>query len=238
MLHGEQRDAFDLSFCIPAECADRLQDGRADIGIVPSIELPRQNLTITAETGISCRGAVRSILLVSKLPFSDVRTLAADGSSRTSAVLAQVVLSKCYGSHPLRIPQPPDLDAMLQRCDAALVIGDPALRIEPRDLPYRVLDLGESWMELTGLPMVFAVWAGHKAYDPAPFSASLRFGMEHIDEIITAEHSRRGIPEALAREYLTQHIRFEIGPAEREGLSWFLEYAAELHETEPRMVTA
>ena len=70
------------------------------------------------------------------------------------------------------------------------------------------------------------------------FRELLHRGVEELAEIITAEHSRRGIPEALAREYLTQHIRFEIGPAEREGLSWFLEYAAELHETEPRMVTA
>ena len=80
MLHGQQRDCFDLSFCLPAECADRLRDGRADIGIVPAIEIPRQDFVITAATGIICRGAVRSILLVSKVPFDQIRSVAADAS--------------------------------------------------------------------------------------------------------------------------------------------------------------
>jgi len=238
MLHGEQRDLFDLSFCIPSECADRLQDGRADIGIVPVIEVARQNLVITGDTAITCRGPVRSILLISKVPFNEIRTLAADCSSRTSVVLSQVVLARRYGLLPIMKSRPPDLQAMLHDCDAALIIGDPALLIEPADLPYQVLDLCEAWTEMTKLPMVFAVWAGHKRYDPAPFRASLEFGLQHLEDIVASEHANRGISPELARDYLTHHIQFDLGHDQQTGMKRFLEYAAALHETEERVIIA
>lgn len=238
MLHGEQRDRFDLSFCLPSECADRLHDGRADIGIVPAIELPRQDLVITADTGIICRGAVRSILLISKVPFEHIRSVAADSSSRTSVVLTRIVLRTKYGVEPAMRQAAPNLVPMLQDCDAALIIGDPALRIDPAQLPYGVLDLGLEWTEMTGLPMVFAVWASSRHYDPEPFAASLRFGLAHLDEIVAGEHAARGISAELAREYLTHNISFELGPAERAGLDRFLEYASEIHQTGLRTVHA
>ncbi|MGA2599451.1 MAG: menaquinone biosynthesis protein [Bryobacteraceae bacterium] len=238
MLHGKQQDTFDLSFCLPAECADRLQDGRADIGIVPAIELPRQDLLITADTAIACRGPVRSILLISKVPFGDIRTLAADSSSRTSVVLAEIVLRRKYDADPILRAHPPHLDAMLSKCDAALIIGDPALLIEPSQLPYRVLDLGQEWTDLTGLPMVFAVWAARRRYASEPFRDSLRFGMEHMDEIVESEYAKRSISEELAREYLTRNVTFDLGPSERAGLDLFLQYAREIHQTELRTVTA
>jgi predicted solute-binding protein len=227
MLHGDQQGCFDLSFCLPSECADRLQDGRADIGIVPAVELPRQDLMITAETAIVCQGAVRSILLISKVPFERIRTLAADSSSRTSVVLTEIILRRKYGVEPEFQTHAPRLDAMLDKCDAALIIGDPALRIEPRSLPYAVLDLGLEWTQMTRLPMVFAVWAGHSRYDPSPFAASLRFGMEHIEDIVDSEYAARGISRELAREYLTHNVTFDLGLAERKGLDLFLEYASE-----------
>jgi chorismate dehydratase len=228
MLHGGQQDCFDLSFCLPSECADRLQDGRADVGIVPAIELLRQDLAITADTGIICQGAVRSILLISKIPFDRIRTVAADSSSRTSTVLSEIILRRKYGAEPAMQPHAPHLYDMLEKCDAALIIGDPALRMEPSELPYRVLDLGREWTHMTGLPMVFAVWAGRNHYDPEPFAASLRFGMEHIEDIVAAEYRARGISRELAREYLTHNVTFDLGPSEREGLDLFLQYANEL----------
>jgi len=238
MLHGEQQDSFDLSFCLPSECADRLQDGRADIGIVPAIELPRQDLLITADTAIACGGPVRSILLISKVPFKDIRTLAADSSSRTSVVLAEIVLRRKYDADPNLQTHPPRLAAMLSKCDAALIIGDPALLIEPSQLPYRVLDLGQEWTDMTGLPMVFAVWAARRRYAAEPFRDSLRFGMEHLDEIVASEHAKRSISAKLAREYLTHNVTFDLGPSERAGLNLFLEYAREIHQTELRTVSA
>src|SRR5438552_10889942 len=131
MLHGDQRDLFDLSFAIPSECADRLADGRADIGIVPSVELNRQKLAIIRGTGIACRGPVRSILLISKVPFGEIRTLATDSSSRTSVALSRIVLARKYGVEPRLSSQRPHLAEMLEHCDAALIIGDAALVLNP-----------------------------------------------------------------------------------------------------------
>jgi predicted solute-binding protein len=234
MLHGDERGLFDLSFAIPAECADRLADGRADIGIVPSVELNRQKLEIIPGTGIACAGPVRSILLISKVPFEEIRTLATDVSSRTSVALSRIVLAKKYGAEPRLFSERPHLGSMLEHCDAALIIGDAALVLDPADLPFHVLDLGTEWTGMTGLPMVFAVWAARAevpAQDPAPFLESLRFGMAHMEDIVRQEHSKLGISEALAREYLTRNIVFELGDREYKGLATFLQYAAELGNT-------
>jgi chorismate dehydratase len=230
MLHGGQRGMFDLSFAIPAECADRLADGRADIGIVPSVELNRQKLEIIRGTGIACHGPVRSILLISKVPFEEIRTLATDACSRTSVALSRIILARKYGVEPQLFSERPHLGSMLEHCDAALIIGDAALVLETGDLPFHVLDLGTEWTEMTGLPMVFAVWAaraGVPVQDPAPFLESLRFGMAHIDDIVRQEHSKLGISEALARDYLTRNIVFELSDREYEGLAKFLTYASE-----------
>src|SRR5258708_13040057 len=155
MLHGEQRDCFDLSFCLPSECADRLQDGRADVGIGRAIERVRQELVTPADTAIICRGDVRSILLISKTPFEKIRTVAADSSSRTSVALTEIILRKKYGAEPVMLPPAPDLAAMLEDCDAALIIGDPPLRIDPSELPYRVLHLEPQWPEMPAPPLAF-----------------------------------------------------------------------------------
>ncbi len=231
MLHGDERGLFDLSFAIPAECADRLADGRADIGIVPSVELNRQKLEIIRGTGIACNGPVRSILLISKVPFEEVRTLATDSSSRTSVALSRIVLAKKYGVEPRLYSQRPHLGSMLEEFDAALIIGDAALVLDPADLPFHVLDLGDEWTGMTGLPMVFAVWAARAeapSQNPAPFLASLRFGMAHIEDIVREEHAKLGITEALARDYLTRNIVFELGEREYQGLAAFLQFASEL----------
>jgi chorismate dehydratase len=240
MLHGEQRDLFELERAIPAECADRLADGRADIGIVPSVELNRQRLEIIRGTGIACRGPVRSILLISKVPFGEIRTLATDSSSRTSVALSRIVLARSYGVAPQLYSERPHLGSMLEHCDAALIIGDAALVLDPAELPFHVLDLGTEWTRMTGLPMVFAVWAARAELppqDPAPFIASLRFGIEHIDDIARQEHAKLGISEALAREYLTRNIIFELGEREYAGLEAFLQYASALASPEMRKVT-
>jgi len=231
MLHGDQRHQFDLDFSIPSECADRLADGRADIGIVPCIELSRQKLDIIRGAGIACHGPVRSILLISKVPFHHIRTLSVDSSSRTSVMLSRIVLARKYGVHPDIRPHRPNVAEMLDFDDACLIIGDPALLLDPADMPFHVLDLGAEWMEMTGLPMVFAVWAsrgGLPPQDPRPFLESLHFGKAHLEEIVQSEYARRGITIALAREYLTRYIVFELGDREYQGLSLFLQYAAEL----------
>jgi predicted solute-binding protein len=229
MLHGPQRDLFDLDFRVPSQCADQIAAGAADIGIIPSFELTRQDLDIIPGTGIACRGAVRSILLISSRPAPEIRTLAADTSSRTSVELARVILDRAYGVHPAFLPHAPDLNAMLRVADAALIIGDPALHLDPATLPYHVYDLGSEWLALTGMPMVFAVWAARKGLITQEiartFTDSCRFGRERIEEIVAAESPRRGFPPALVREYLTRHIVHELGPEEYEGMERFLSWA-------------
>ena len=106
-----------------------------------------------------CHGPVRSILLISKVPFQQIRTLSADSSSRTSVMLSRIVLARKYGAFPEIRTHRPDLAEMLDFDDACLIIGDPALVLDPATLPFHVLDLGAEWTEMTDLPMVFAVWA-------------------------------------------------------------------------------
>ncbi len=231
MLHGAERQRFNLQFCLPAECADRLEAGTADIGIVPSIEVDRLGLEVIPGAGIACHGPVRSILLVTKVAPERIRTLATDSSSRSSAMLARVILQRRYANEPRVVSMPPDLPSMLGAADAALLIGDPALRLNPAALPAAVYDLGGEWVELTGLPMVFAVWARRPSV-PAEgleeaFRSSCRFGLERIEEIVKAEAGRRRIGEELARDYLQRHIVLELGQREYEGMRRFQEWGRE-----------
>jgi chorismate dehydratase len=231
MAHGNQSGLFDLSFAIPAECADRLESGLADIGIVPAVELNRQKLEIIRGAGIACHGPVRSIFLISKVPYARIRKLATDSTSRTSVALSRVILARKYGVEPEVHSHAPHLPSMLENADAALIIGDAALVLDPADLPFHVLDLGDEWVQLTGLPMVFAVWAARAelpAQDPKPFLDSMRYGLAHIDDIARSEHAKVGVSEDLARSYLKNNIVFELGDREYAGLKTFLQYASEL----------
>jgi chorismate dehydratase len=229
LQYGPQKDLFDLSFEIPSACADRLADGSADIGLVPVIEARRQGLEFVPGLGIACDGPVRSILLVSHVPAPEIRTIATDCSSRTSVALTQVVLRERFGVAPQMLPHAPQLAAMLETADAALVIGDPALQFHPDELPYHVYDLGQEWKWMTGLPMVFAVWAARPAVlDPgviSVFNASYQFGRSRMEEIIAAEGPRRGFSEELVRQYLTHYIHFELTADFDRGMKRFLDSA-------------
>lgn len=229
MQRGPQQHLVDLSFEIPATCADVVEARQADIGLVPVAEIARQALEIVPGVGISCRGPVRSILLVSRVPARQIRRVAVDSSSRTSVQLARVILRERYGVTPPLVRRPPVLESMLADTDAALIIGDSALRVDPEKLPYETLDLGAEWFGLTGLPMVFAAWAGHSPLDQAKLSGivlgSYEFGLAHLDDIVDSESLRRGVSRELARRYISGFIRYPLGPAEEEGLAAFLSLA-------------
>lgn len=229
MLHGPQKEQVDLSFAIPSVCARELETDKIQVGLVPVAEAVRQNLEIVPGVGIACHGAVRSILLFSRAPWTKVRTLAADLSSRTSVQLARVILRENYGVDPEVIQQPPVLEDMLEGHDAALIIGDPALHIDPHAQPYDWLDLGSEWLRLTGLPMVFAAWAGKRGIDVDAVRAvtvgSYEYGKDRIDEIVEKEYQARNVTKDLARRYLTQYIHYELGKEEQKGLKTFVELA-------------
>src|SRR5579862_8761568 len=204
MLHDPAlRNVFDLRFALPSACADQLASGEADIGIIPVIEMARQKLDYFRGTGIACHGPVRTILLVSKVPFAQIRKLATDSGSRTSVMLARVILAERFGAEPKVFSRPADLALMLAEADAALVIGDAALRLDPATLPFETLDLGAEWVSMTGLPMVFAVWAGRKEIIREAhgqlFLESLRYGMDRMEEIARDQAPLRGVSEATVR---------------------------------------
>ena len=219
-------------------CAGRVEGGSADLGIVPVAEIDRQNLEWLPGTGIACRGAVRSILLVSRPEPRRIRTLATDAGSRTSVLLARMVLRERYGADPVTTPMTPQLGAMLDAADAALLIGDAALRVEPDSLSYHVLDLGREWWDMTGLPMVFALWSGRpgrvaelgRSRMERLFRDSLEDGINNINTIVAEETRKRGFSAPLVREYLTRHIRFRIGPEEERGLAEYLRQVRELSQ--------
>lgn len=240
MTKGPQQGIFDLDFCVPSAVADNLESGAADIGIVPCAELDRLGLSFLPDVGIACRGAVRSILLVSRVEPGRIRTLAADTSSRSSVMLARIVLSERYDAEPLLMRHKPDLESMLSVADAALIIGDPALAVNPATLPYRVLDLGEEWYDLTGLPMVFAVWAGREekltGQVRKAFLDSCLFGLAHLEEIAAGAPESHGIATDLARRYLTEHIRFRLGEAEHRGLAMYCAKVEALRASETATV--
>jgi chorismate dehydratase len=226
MLHGEEREIFDVRFALPSECADQLSAGEADIGILPVIEMARQRLEYFRGTGIACHGPVRSILLISKVPFASIRTVATDSGSRTSVMLTRVILAEKFGVEPRLISRVADLSTMLGEADAALLIGDAALRVDPEKLPFETLDLGGEWVAMTGLPMVFAVWSGRSCEDryARAFIDSYEFGMAHMDEIVASES--RGFAPELVRKYLTEHIVFRLGEKDYAGLDLFLQQAS------------
>ncbi len=229
MQHGPQKPHVDLTFSIPSECALDIERGGSQVGLVPVAEIARQDLEIVPGVGITCNGSVRSILLFSSVPFGEIKTLAADSSSRTSVHLARIVLRELYGSDPKVFRHEPVLHKMLSHADAGLIIGDPALMLQPETLGFEWLDLGTEWFKLTRLPMVFAAWAGKPGI---PIEAiekltvgSYQFGKAHLAQIVEEEHNSRGITPDLATRYLNENIRFEIGAQEQRGLEAFLELA-------------
>lgn len=224
-LHGPQRGLFDFRFDLPADCASAVGEGAADVGLVPCAELDRLGLDFLPDLGIACEGPVRSILLVSRRPFREIRTLAADSSSRSSVSLARILLAERYGSTPAIMPHAPVLDSMLTACDAAVIIGDPALHLDASALPYDTLDLGSEWVDWTGLPMVFAVWAGHRKFltkeVASAFRASWEWGRTRTEEMIQQASRERGFREDVARDYLTRRIVYELSAKHLEGLAMF-----------------
>ena len=232
--HGSAGREFDISYTIPSLCAAALRDGTADIGIIPAAAYASiPDLVIIPGVAIAALDAVRSILIVSKVPLGQVRTLAVDTSSMTSVALARVLLTKWLENRPEFIPMNPELSRMLEQCDAGLLIGDPALAVDRSKFPF-TYDLGEEWHRHTRMPFVFAFWAVRKqalrdnSSDLAPvFQQSRDNGLEHLDEIAREWSGRIGLSEREVKSYLTQNIHFSLDPKCLEGMQQFFHYAAE-----------
>jgi len=241
---GGQPD-FEFAYTVPSQCAEELRQGTADIGIIPSVTYATiPNLVIIPNAAIAARDAVRSIVLACKKPLENVGSIALDTSSRTSVALTRILCERFVGG-PTRsyVDMPPDLDAMLSSCDAALLIGDPALqcavRADAGDLEHlHIYDLGREWRRFTGLPFVFAFWAvrlaalGEMRRDldlQEIFSSSRDHGTNpsNIASIARNWSVKLGISDSEIERYLTENIHYVLDEGNLAGLELFYRYASE-----------
>ena len=241
----ERHPRFDLQFDIPSRCATLLHEHATDVGLIPSIEFLRGpdgagGYRIVPGVAIASVGPVTSVAVFTKRPIAEIRSLALDTSSRTSVVLTRVMCARAWHIDPTLEPLGPDVPAMLERCDAALVIGDVALltgevRLKPdtTDPPTYVqkIDLGEEWLKLTGLPFVYAFWAGRPGaltHEDVRVLQQARDEGVANPERIAADYFGDPALQAIGARYLRDNIKYGLGDAERAGLETFYRYAAEL----------
>jgi chorismate dehydratase len=233
---------FEVRFDLPSRCAALLHEGAIDVGLIPSIEYLRgpagdgHRYHIVPGLAIASRGPVASVALYTRRPIADVRSIAMDTSSRTSVALVRVLCARRFGIQPSIEARGPDLNGMLERCDAALLIGDNALLVDHGARgDVEKIDLGEVWTAMTGLPFVYAFWAGRSGAltsdDVRALQEARDAGVQHPDEI--ARDYFRDAPDALHRQaigarYLRDNISYDLGETERAGLELFYRYAAEI----------
>ncbi|HKI00482.1 MAG TPA: menaquinone biosynthesis protein [Thermoanaerobaculia bacterium] len=223
-LKGHHADLFAPSYHPPALVARLLGQGNLDIGLIPSIEVQRiPNLRVLPDMCVAARHEVRSVLLVSRGPVGEIRRVALDQNSRTSATLVRILLRERYGLDPEYLHERPDPERMLSEADAALIIGDPALRVDRER--YQIVDLAEEWSELTGLPFVFAVWAVRPEVEipdlPFYFKSSLRYGLSSLDTLVRESAAELNLDTSEVRSYLTENLSFFLRREEIEGLEEF-----------------
>ncbi len=232
LSHGlAQQEGIALRQDVPSVCARLLHEGGIDVGLVPVIELLRGQVEYDIVPGlaIGCDGAVNSVALFSRRPIGEVRRIALDVSSRSSVGLVRVLCRHHFGITPEFVDARPDLAGMLDEADAALLIGDPALRAPFVALAATKTDLGQAWKAFTGLPFVFAVWAARPGTLTPALVAQLqqarRAGEAAIPAIAAAEAAGdAGEAERLAT-YLRTNIRYDLDEAALEGLTRYLTLA-------------
>lgn len=255
--HGPLRGKYELSFTVPSQCAEALRSGDADVAIIPAIEYARiSNLQILPGLAIASRQSVRSLLLVSKRPIAQVRSIALDRSSRSTQALTKILCDAHWRLSPQFIELPPDLPAMLAQADAALLIGDPALRVAlaiegsairganaewlspaaPAGISSTgklfVYDIVEQWRVMTGLPAVLAIWAARAGVAApevvADFLASRDAGLRHLADISQDWSVELGLPAPALERYLFENIDYALSPENLSGLNAFFSHAARL----------
>jgi chorismate dehydratase len=253
--NGPLQGKYELSFTVPSLCAEALRSRAADIAIIPAIEHQRiDDLMILPDMAIASKNRVRSLLLISKTPIEQARTIALDSSSRSTQALTKILCHRRWRIAPEFFEMPPDLGAMLRRADAALLIGDPALRLSigiessaargasgepvctgsssgiPDAETLHVYDVVEEWREMTKLPAVLAVWAAR--FDVAnadvieDFQTSRDFGLQHLEEISEQAAKELTLPAEQLKRYLTENIDYTLDEENLRGLSAYFSFAA------------
>lgn len=255
--NGPLRGRYDLSFTVPSQCADALRHGEADVAIIPVIEYQRmEGMVIFPGMSVSAKDVVRSILVVARKPVQQVRRFALDTSSRSSVALVRLLCAEHWRIHPEFVNAKPDAAAMLADCDAALIIGDPALAIavkmdrlatktpggetccqgDPAEMPVAgvpllfVYDVAHEWRQMTDRPCVLAAWVARReaatAQVVADFLASKEYGMARIAEIAEAAAEKLDLPAATLESYLRDNIDFGLDAENIAGLELYFRKAA------------
>jgi len=217
---------------VPSRLADELQKGRLDVALIPSVEaFTDPDYVIVSDACVATRGPVMSVKLYSRVHPGQIRSLALDEGSRTSACLAKVILNNQFGVQPRIETLPLDKDTRATSADAILLIGDRAMHA-PQEQFHTVWDLGEKWLNWTGLPFVFAMWVARKDADLRGVGEALSsmrdVGLQRIREIANRECGPLELSERAAEHYLRFHLHFRLGAAERQGLRLFHTLAGEL----------
>ena len=233
LVYGLDRsERFSLRFDVPAQCAALLHAGGVDLGLIPSIEYTGHDYRIVPGVSIASDGPVASVALFSKVPTERIRSIALDTSSRTSQALLRVLCARRFDIDPRLASVPPDLPRMLAECDAALVIGDNALFADHDSLGLDKIDLGEEWAGMTGLPFVYAFWAGRPAAvgpeDIAALQQARDIGLGATAEIGRASYPDSPQKAARADRYLREDVKYALGERELAGLTRFYELASEV----------
>jgi chorismate dehydratase len=247
ILEGPQRESFEPLLSTPAECADQLARGSVDIGLIPSIEFQRiKGSRIVPGPAVASLYQVRSVILVSVVPLWKVKTVACDSGSRTSVALTKIIFDEYYQIRPDFLPAEPNLANMLAQNDAALLIGDNALKfMEENDRPniesqkpivrsgsepLEVFDLAERWRFLTGLPFVFAFWAVRDGFKDTGIVDTLKssrdFGVSNIPVIAQKYSDSLQIKKEFIQAYLEKNVHYYMDQTCLEALRLFYEKAA------------
>jgi predicted solute-binding protein len=255
--NGQLAGKYDLSFTVPSQCAEALRTGTADIAIIPAIEYQRiPGLVVLPDLAIASQNRVRSLLIVAKKPIEQVGSIALDRSSRSTQALTRILAAEHWNISPEFFESEPNLTAMLQRADAALLIGDPALRLSiaiekkstvspqgravcqaatlgiPGSEIFHVYDVVGEWRKYSSLPAVMAVWAARPEVVTtellADFAASRNFGLTQIPAICQEAARELELPQPDLESYLRQNIDFSLGEENRRGLERYFHESAKL----------
>jgi chorismate dehydratase len=245
-LNADLAHRYSIRWMLPSECADQLGSGAADVGLVPIAALAvTPGLRILPGCTIASKRRVRSLLLVrrSSRPLEKISSVAADTASRTTVAYTRILFRKWGNPDVPFVPMAADLDAMLDRADAAIVIGDPALlalaeranRFERSGEELVYHDLAEEWHRLTGLPFVSAVWGIRSArQDRIPdeiitrdFQQSRDHGLANMDSLVEEWSAKLPLSAETVREYLTSNIHYILDQECIEGMRGFFREAAQ-----------
>lgn len=220
-----------LSLDVPARLLDGLRSGQYDVALLPIIDYQRmEGLVLVPAGGIGCDGATLTVQLFARRPIEQTSALACDPESHTSVALVQIILAERFGIEPRCI----DLgQATSDPTEARLLIGDKVVCEQPAGFDHR-LDLGSAWKELTGRPFVFAAWVARREFANSGAAGELmrrlrsarEQGLAAVKQIVRDVALPLGWPEQLAQEYLTQNLKYDIGPEQLDAIGHFFELAA------------